>query len=243
MVAAGLAGPFRCVAPDLRGHGDSPATPAQVSDWHRFGSDVLAIVDQLDLAAGGSPPVGFGHSMGGAALVLAELARPGTFAGLWLFEPILPPLHTINFEGPNPMADAAERRREVFESYGAAIENYSSKPPLDVFTRPAMEAYVMYGFAPLRDGTVRLKCRGAVEAATFRGAGAHHAFSRLGEVTCPVVIGVGRVEELGPASFADAAVAALPSGRAEHFDHLGHFAPQEAPAEVAAAVLHAFPRQ
>src|SRR5207253_7297599 len=131
---AGLAGPFRCLAPDLRGHGDSPATPAQVSDWHRFEADVLAIVDQLDLAAGDDAPLlGFGHSMGGAALLLAELTRPGTFRGLWLFEPILPPPHTINFEGPNPMADAAERRREVFDSFEAAIENYSSKPPLDVF--------------------------------------------------------------------------------------------------------------
>jgi pimeloyl-ACP methyl ester carboxylesterase len=241
-VDAGLAGPFRCVAPDLRGHGDSPATPAQVSDWHRFEADVLAVVDALDLAPGGDgPPLyGFGHSMGGAALLLAELARPGTFAGLWLFEPIVPPPHSVNFEGPNPMAEAAERRREVFDSFDAAIENYSSKPPLDVFTPAAMRAYVEHGFEPLPDGTVRLKCRGAVEAATFRGAGAHHMFARLGEIPSPVVIGVGRTEEFGPAAFADAAAAALPDGRCEHFPHLSHFAPQEAPAEVAAAVLEAW---
>src|SRR5207245_2366963 len=146
---------------DLRGHGDSTATPAQVSDWNRFGADVLAVIDTLDLAAAGRPVVAFGHSMGGAALVLAELARPGTFAGLWLFEPILPPAATVGFEGPNPMSEAAERRREVFESMEAAIENFSTKPPLDVFTPAAMRAYVEHGFSPQPDGTVRLKCPGA----------------------------------------------------------------------------------
>ncbi|MGI8662453.1 MAG: alpha/beta fold hydrolase [Acidimicrobiales bacterium] len=241
MVDAGLVERFRCFAPDLRGHGDSAATPAQVSDWNRFGTDVLAVVDQLERQ--NARLYGFGHSMGGAALLMAELLRPGTFAALWLFEPIVAPPSSVSSEGPNPMAEAAARRREVFESVAAAIANYASKPPLDVFTPEAMAAYVEHGFASQPDGTVRLKCRGAVEAATYRGAGTQRTFDRLGEIACPVVVGVGAPVSAGPSAFAAAAAAAMPHGSVERFEHLTHFAPQQAPAELAGAVLNAFSRQ
>lgn len=52
---------FDCHAPDLRGHGDSPAVKAM--RWNRIGDyveDVLSVVDRLD-----RKPVLIGHSMGG----------------------------------------------------------------------------------------------------------------------------------------------------------------------------------
>ncbi|MEO7555113.1 MAG: alpha/beta fold hydrolase [Acidimicrobiales bacterium] len=251
MVDDGLAARFRCLAPDLRGHGDSPATAEQVRDWARFGDDVLAVIDGTGVTDGtASPHYGFGHSMGGAALVLAELARPGTFAGLWLFEPILPPATVAPADdggaaaarrGGEGLAAAAARRREVFDSVDAAAEHYSSKPPMDVFTPEAMRAYVEHGFAPLLDGTVRLKCRGAIESAGYGGAMDHHAFDRLGELGCPVVVGMGAA--VGAALLAPAIAAAIPHGRLERFTHLGHFAPQQAPTEIATAIRQAFSTQ
>jgi pimeloyl-ACP methyl ester carboxylesterase len=247
MVDAGLRDAFRCISADLRGHGDSvipdvprvrgAGAPGGIDfAWSGFRDDVLAVLDDV----GTAPVHGVGHSMGGAALLMAELARPGTFAGLWLFEPIVPPPMLLDLARPNPMAEAAERRREVFPSIAAAVTNYAAKPPLNRFRADVLHTYVEAGFAPLDDGTVRIKCRSASEAATFRMAGSHDTYARLGEVGCPVTIAMGESMEMGPAAFAPAAVEALPQGRLERYQHLSHFGPLEAPHELASAVLQAF---
>ena len=80
-VASGLAGRFHCVAFDERGHGDSGLPPGLDFDWRGFGRDVLAVVDELGL----QQPFAMGHSCGGAALIMAEAARPGTFQALWCY--------------------------------------------------------------------------------------------------------------------------------------------------------------
>jgi pimeloyl-ACP methyl ester carboxylesterase len=239
MVAAGLAERFRCVGPDVRGHGDTEVPDGLTYEWHGFGEDVAAVVAALPDDV---PLYGVGHSLGGAALLMAELAKPGSFTALFLYEPITPPTGIISHEPgtPNPMAAGAERRREVFDSWDTAIANFSSKPPLNVFTRDAMRAYVTGGFALQPDGTVRIKCQGATEAAIYRSADAHHVFDRLGEVEPPVTVGVGRIAEFGPGAFAPLVAERLPHGRLERFDDLDHFGPMQAPDRLAASALAAF---
>lgn len=219
---------------DFRAHGQSTVPPGHTLDWTGFGEDVLAVVDALDLPAG--EILGVGHSMGGAALVLAEQARPGTFAGLWLYEPITPPAGVFPpSEGRNAMATAAARRRPVFPSHAEAVANFAAKPPLHVLRADALDAYVRHGFALGEDGAVHLACRPDDEAQIYRGGGAHHAFDHLGEVTCPVVVACGR-DEPGPALFAQPVADALPHGRLERHAPLGHFGPLEAPEICANAI-------
>src|SRR5258708_804713 len=68
---------------DFRGHGDSDAPDSDYS-WHGFADDVFAVTEHLGLR--GEPSLlAAGHSKGGAALVLAEAAHPGTYARLWLY--------------------------------------------------------------------------------------------------------------------------------------------------------------
>lgn len=228
---------FRAVIFDERGHGDThPAASGQ--SWLGFAEDALAVVD----AAGLERPFGVGHSAGGAALLLAELARPGTFAGLWLFEAILPPAVPAGFPTrANPLAGGARRRREVFPSKQAAFDNYAGKPPFSALDPVALRAYVDYGFDDLADGTVRLKCRGEVEASTYEMATEHGAAARLGEITCPVVLASGGRTDtpFGP-DLMDRLVVDLADGTTEPFPDLGHFGPLQDPERIATAIRAAF---
>ncbi len=225
---------FERWAIDFRAHGASVVPPGTPLPWSAMAEDVLAVIDALAVEPGAL--LGIGHSMGGAALVVAEQARPGTFAGLWMFEPIVPPTGWMpEAEGDNPMVVAALRRRSQFPSFNDALANFASKRPFNVSRADALHAYVRHGFVAGEDGAVHLACRPQDEAEVFRNAGAHRAHERLDEVRCPVVVVCGG-EPIGPARFAGAIADALPHGRLEAHAHLSHFGPMEAPAELAASV-------
>lgn len=226
------------VAPDLRGHGETPLPPDLALDWDGFADDVLAVVDALGLTA----PIGVGHSKGGAALLRAEARRPGTFAALWCFEPVVfPPEFAQGRFDDNPMAAGALRRRDLFPSRAEAEANYASKPPLGTFDPRVLAAYVAGGFTPVDrddpDGPVRLRCRPEVEAETYRMGTAHNTFGFLAEVRCPVVIAVGGPHPPGPGTFASAIAEELPNGRLVEYPDLDHFGPLTDPDRVAADVL------
>ncbi|CAN5693366.1 hypothetical protein BH24ACT3_BH24ACT3_07960 [soil metagenome] len=195
---------------------------------------MLAIIDALEL----DRPVAAGHSKGGAALLLAEQRRPGTFRALYCYEPVVFPPEATPMGGTedSPLAAGAERRRERFESFEAALANYASKPPFDQLHPDALRAYVEGGFAEEPDGTVRLKCRPADEAQVYRMGSRHGAFADLPAVRCPVTVARGAVGPGGPAAFAAAMVDVLPNGRLECHDDLGHFGPLEDPVAIAAAI-------
>jgi pimeloyl-ACP methyl ester carboxylesterase len=230
---------FRSWAIDFRGHGDATTPAGLTFDWHGFGDDVLAAVDDLGL----DRPLGVGHSKGGAALLLAEEARPGTFAKLWCFDPVVFPTAARPFgdeDAENPLAAGAARRRAVFASRDEAFENFCGKPPLNVLTDEALRAYVDHGFADQPDGTVALKCAPADEAQVYRMGAAHDAFANLERVTCPVTIARAKLDGTGPAAFAAPIVDALPDGRLADFPHLTHFGPLQAPDEIAASIRASF---
>jgi pimeloyl-ACP methyl ester carboxylesterase len=225
-------GDHRNVALDLRAHGRSSRPDDGDLHWRGAAEDLLAVVDAIGL----DDSIGVGHSMGGAALLLAEQARPGTFEALWLYEPIvITPSMREALAGENSLAVSAARRRRRFPSARAAFENYASKPPLDVLRPDALEAYVEGGFETLEDGSVTLRCAPEDESETFRMGPTHDAAEHLGEVTCTVTVVKGRVEP-GPAMFADAVADGLPHGRLVQMPSLGHFGPMEDPDAIAASI-------
>jgi pimeloyl-ACP methyl ester carboxylesterase len=232
---------WRAWAPDLRAHGDAVVGAEPRLTWTAVAEDLLAVFDHLRLRE----VLAVGHSMGAAALLLAEIARPGTFEALYCYEPVTPPA-----DPPIPavrahertIEAAARRRRDVFPSRAAAQQNFAAKPPFEALDPAALRAYVDHGFADVGDGSgaVRLKCRPEHEAALYVHGGDHRAFERLGEVNCPVTVGTGEPTEGRPSSYAADVVARLPRGRLQRFDGLGHFGPCEAPARVAASIVAAF---
>jgi pimeloyl-ACP methyl ester carboxylesterase len=178
--------------------------------------------------------------MGGAALLLAEQARPGTFAALWLFEPIVfPPMPGTGDDssGSNPLTEGALRRRDTFDSPQAAYDNFRSKPPLDELAEECLAAYITHGFSPTGEGdAITLACRPVDEAAGYRMGTRHSAWDDLGEVRCPVVVARGADTAAGPAMVAPAIADRLPGGRLEEHPELGHFGPLAEPAGVARSI-------
>jgi pimeloyl-ACP methyl ester carboxylesterase len=227
-----------CVAPDLRGHGDSVVPDDIGFAWSGFADDILAVVDHL----GGGPLIAAGHSKGGASLLLAEQRRPGTFAGLYLFEPIVfPPAVAAMQVGEdgrpsNPLAAGARRRRPTFESYDAAYENFAAKAPFDALDPDALRAYVDGGFRQLPDGSVTLKCRPENEAQVYEMGSQHDAYEHLAEVRCPVTVGFGFETPFSPATFARPIVEQLPNATLDPHPELGHFGPLEDPAAIAGSI-------
>jgi pimeloyl-ACP methyl ester carboxylesterase len=231
-----LADAFHGYTLDERGHGDSTSPSDGDFDWHGFGDDVLAVIDAFAL----DRPFAVGHSGGGAALLLAEIARPGTFRALYCFEPIVLPTDSPLPHEDNPLSEGALRRRERFPSKDDAYANFAAKQPFSALHPDALRAYVDWGFDDQPDGSVRLKCHREDEAAVYRMAAAHDAFVHLGDVACPVTLACGGDSDtITPAVLAMQSEP-LPAARIEVLDGVGHFGPLEDPARVAASVRRAF---
>lgn len=229
---------FRCIALDERAHGASPPPPGGDFSWSGFATDVLAVVDHLGL----EQPTAFGHSSGGAALLLAEQARPGTFAGLYCYEPVVYP-GDVPLEPSleaNPLSGGALRRRQHFDSRAEALANFAAKAPFDALAPDALAAYVENGFEPDDRGGIRLRCRREHEAQVYAHSFSHDAYARLPDVRCPVTLACGeRTDAFGP-QFLTLFAARLERVELVVLPGLGHFGPLEDPGAVAASVLESF---
>jgi pimeloyl-ACP methyl ester carboxylesterase len=233
---AGRAGhPRRVVAVDQRGHGDSEAAPTPC-DWWDLGRDVLAVVDHL----AATRPLGLGHSSGAAALVMAELLRPGAFSALLLVEPIIfPPPYFRAVE--NPMSAAALRRRGAYPSPEAARVAFHGRGAFRGWTDEALSLYVAHALGE-RDGAWALKCPPEMEAEFYRGATAHGVWERLGEVGCPVVLVAGAESDSHPPELNRAMQARFAGARLEVVAGAGHFVPMQQPGALA-RLLDALPAE
>jgi pimeloyl-ACP methyl ester carboxylesterase len=247
LCAAGL----HVFAVDQRGCGHSVLHKHGPEDlqWSLFGADLLAVVEALHLNTQTRPLYAFGHSLGGAACLLAEAHRPGTFDALYLFEPVAAPSVQAGQAHPweeplKVLAGAALKRRAVYPSRAAARAAFAAKPPLSYFHPTCLDKYVLHGFEDLSNGQVSLRCRPETESAIFWLGMQAGIQPQLGAVTCPVVVAVGaRNMDDGPASVAPAVVAGVWRGRMQHFSSQGHLGPLEEPDVVAVAALACFGRQ
>lgn len=212
------------VAWDFRCHGDAETIEGELS-WWEFADDVLAVV-------GDGPTLGVGHSMGGAALLLAELARPGTFESLLLIEPIVLPGPATRWE-EGALAVGARKRKRWFPSRHHALDNYRGRGGFATWTEEALNAYVEGGFRELDDGSIELKCRPDREAEVFSASMTHGAFERLGEIRCPVRIVAGEVTDTHSQELLDDYERMIPNASTSVLANTTHFIPMERPDLVA----------
>jgi pimeloyl-ACP methyl ester carboxylesterase len=239
-IADELSDEFTSFALDYRGHGDTARPDDWAVEWERYGDDALVAARAIAPDGG---LVGFGHSMGGAGLLMAAHRDPGLFDVIVVFEPIVfPPREIDPHEGTENngtvLSRGARKRRATFDSFDDAIANYSSKPPMMAFDPDVLRLYVAHGFRPSPEG-VRLKCDPEHEARTFDTGGAHTTWAELPHIDTKVVVVAGRVDEFGPAAIAREIAEALPNATYVEHDEWNHFTPFIDPAAMAELVRNA----
>jgi len=191
---------------------------------------VLTVIDHV----GATTVRAFGHSMGGAATLLAAKERPGVIEAAWLYEPIIFPPDIVPRN--SMMAEAAGKRRREFGSRAEALHRYASRPPLGVMRADALAAYVEYGFADTDTGTVTLACAPESEAATFNNA--RTSVEDIRSIDFRVTVAHGESpQEPSPAGFAKATNQALANSTLASYQGIGHFGPMEAPERIANDVV------
>lgn len=225
---------FHVYAFDTRGHGDSdqPADP-EAYDWRLFADDLISGIDALELGEG---LFGLGHSAGATQFYFAELKKPGLFAKAVMIDPVLFPKEFHN--GEDSLEGPARRRRNDFESRGAARARYASKPPMDAWHPLVLDAYIQHAFRDLDDGAVTLKCPGHIEAEVYAHSNAGGAFERLGEIQTDILLVTAEHSDLRRA--AKLQHGELPRSRYHEIKGAGHFVPQEKPDEVMELALEHF---
>jgi pimeloyl-ACP methyl ester carboxylesterase len=240
-VAEQLHNSHHCYSFDYRGHGDSGLPQDWKANWNGYGDDALAIArvisaTQVSVGQPATKIIGAGHSMGGAALVMAALRAPELFRALVLYEPIIfPPqvrVGNTNAGIPSPLADGARRRRSTFASFDEAITNYSSKPPLNVMRPDALRAYVMHGFDAQHDG-ISIKCSPEHEARTYEMGAIHETWNDLPKLRVPVWLVSGEVIPHTPGAIAALIANEIPGSTLVQWTDLGHFGPMQDPQRFA----------
>ncbi len=206
---------------DFAGHGSGPTLDLPV-DWARFGEQVL---DETE--PGG---IGVGHSMGAAAIAMAQVQDPTRFRGLILIEPIIFPGPHVRVE--HFLSPGALKRKREFPSREAALANFASRQLFARWHPDALAGYVECGFRG--DGPVTLVCDPEIEADIYRASNDHDTWDRLHMIEVPVLVMVGAESDTISGNHPRSLTSLMPKAGLEVVDGAGHFLAMERPDLVAA---------
>ena len=219
----GVGSIYRIIAPDLRGHGDSPA-PEGVYTMDEMADDVLELLGTLHLDG---PVVLGGLSMGGY-VALSMMARyPERIRALMLMDT------RAGADAP----DAAQKREEMAQTViavgnpGPVVESMLPR----LFTRQTLEEHPER-VEPLRTVMERNTARGI--AGALRGMAIRpDRRGDLAAIQVPTLVLVGEEDVLTPPSEAQALADAIAGARLEVVPEAGHLAPYENSAVANAVIL------
>ncbi len=224
---------FRCIAIDQRAQGDTSVPTAGGFDWSGVADDIEIAMGSLGLL--GRPDVfGIGHSQGGFAVCEVERRRPGTFGGIFAWEPVIfPPMEPAQRAAQdNMMANLARKRRRSFPSWEAALENYRGKGPFAKVDDDLIRCYVYWGFDEQPDGTITLKCEPDNEAELFLNSYTD-LFNNAETIRCPVTIALGSLTNDGFLNANPAFAKLLSNGELVRLEGRTHFGIYEGILEMA----------
>lgn len=216
---AALSTDYRVIAPDLRGHGQSPV-PEGVYSMDAMAADVIALLDQLGI----EKAVWVGHSMGGYITMAALRYAPSRFSGMVLV-------------ATQPLADTTERRVQRLESAKLAEKQGSSTiafSMMGVLFSPTVE-----GGSPMAQGVYEIMVNTPPMgvAGALRGmADRPDSTDTLRKISIPTLVIAGREDQIIKLDIAEQMAANIPAARLVTIEGSGHLPMIEKPDETIAAL-------
>ena len=236
-----LATDFNVLAWDMRGHGASvgAANLSTFRGWEIYYRDLIALLECLD-----EPVWLAGHSIGATTSIMAAARRPDKVLGLILAEPvIMDPVQGLKLwltkllrqSQRLSLAAGAARRRRVFQSHAAALENYRGRGGFKTWPEAWLNAYVQHAFVPQGD-QVQLACAPEWESTTFAHT-EHNPWPGIRQLRCPVIaLAAERGSTFSPKA-QKRLKALLPSADIRILEGTTHFLPMEQKDTVRDAIL------
>ena len=236
-----LATDFNVLAWDMRGHGASvgAANLSTFRGWEIYYRDLIALLECLD-----EPVWLAGHSIGATTSIMAAARRPDKVLGLILAEPvIMDPMQGLKLwltkllrqSQRLSLAAGAARRRRVFQSHAAALENYRGRGGFKTWPEAWLNAYVQHAFVPQGD-QVQLACAPEWESTTFAHT-EHNPWPGIRQLRCPVIaLAAERGSTFSPKA-QKRLKALLPSADIRILEGTTHFLPMEQKDTVRDAIL------
>ena len=240
LIADALRARWRVVAIDARGHGDSSKPEDGAAyQWHHFAEDLLAVGEHLSAECGAPIALGIGNSFGGTSLIGAAARHPSLFERLLLVDPVIPPPPDPVWVDAHPphlrrLVDGALRRRHEWPSRAAARAWCAKRRLFAEWRQEAIELYLLDGMVERSDGSLELKCPGAIEAAVFAGSANLDLFALAPRVHVPTRFLWAERGDF-PRPLYELIAASMPDARVETVA-CGHLVPMEDPDLVIAAV-------
>ena len=236
-----LATDVNVLAWDMRGHGASAgaANLSTFRGWEIYYRDLIALLECLD-----EPVWLAGHSIGATTSIMAAARRPDKVLGLVLAEPvIMDPMQGLKLwltkllrqSQRLSLAAGAARRRRVFQSHAAALENYRGRGGFKTWPEAWLNAYVQHAFVPQGD-QVQLACAPEWESTTFAHT-EHNPWPGIRQLRCPVIaLAAERGSTFSPKA-QKRLKALLPSADIRILEGTTHFLPMEQKDTVRDAIL------
>lgn len=224
--APSIAGLFRTLAVDLRGHGDSSWHPKGEYDVEGHVADVIQVIDTLRIERF----VLIGHSLGGEIAIRIAAARPKSVIGLIIvdFGPDLNPE-----ESDRVLTDFNDSIRtwNSVSEYGAWLQEHR---PL---VSPAMIRELSVGALRAHpDGGYRLKCDPALGTAKNREKRAAILWKMIASISLPVFVLRGIGSAVLSSDVAERMEKVLSNGRLRTITQAGHGVVVDNPREFADAL-------
>jgi pimeloyl-ACP methyl ester carboxylesterase len=220
---SGIGSIYRVIAPDLRGHGESPV-PEGIYTMDAMADDVVELLETLEISG---PVVIGGLSMGGYVALSIAARYPTRVRALMLMD-------------TRAGADTPEAAQGREATAKAVVAADSAQPVVDamlprLFCKMTLEQRPER-VEPMKAVMEKMSPQGI--AGALRGMAVRpDRRGELPKIAVPTLVLVGEEDVITPPSEAKAMVAAIPHARLEVVPEGGHLAPYENPSVANAAIL------